>query len=330
MRPYCLRPFRFMDIPILTPLLGLVYKIGLKLDRSLTRSIRLPRPVVSVGNIASGGRGKTPFVNYIAKGLQARGFDPVVLTRGYGRRDRNLRVWLLPGSKKNFSPDTCGDEALEIFFRSKVPVLVGPKRFQNALFYLRGRQGAEKIVFILDDGFQHWDLHRDFDLVLLRETDYKAALLPLGFLREEPKSLSRAHLVLEDMKDFQKKTFLKGPLPKDKDPIVLTTRVRDPHYQRFFKENCKNPFFLELRDHAELGEIVKNLVRFECDVPVVIGAKEATKIFPYGELQSFFEEGQAKKEIAPKKTFHFFFADYELWVNDPDTFWSRLMSVIYT
>jgi hypothetical protein len=73
---------------------------------------------------------------------------------------------------------------------------------------------------------------------------------------------------------------------------------------------------------------VRHLQRFETDVPVVVGAKEATKIFSYGELQSFFEEGHAKKEIAPQKTYQFYFADFELWLLNEEMFWSRILSAL--
>jgi hypothetical protein len=317
-----------MHIPILSTLLGQIYLLGSRLNRSLTRSIRLPKPVISVGNIASGGRGKTPFVVFMTQKLKEFGFEPVILSRGYGKRQSKTPVWLVPGSKKNFEEDMCGDEALEMFYKTRSPVLVGPRRFQNALLFLRGLDPSRKIIFILDDGFQHWELHRDFDLVLVRKDDFNDDLLPLGRLREPVESLGRADLVLELGKDFSKKTFFKKTPPLDKPLLVLTTRAKDPDYKRYFTEKFKNPFFLELRDHASFQEVIKALKPFTTDTSICIGAKEATKIFSYSELSTFFEEGYSKKLLFDRNPHEFFFADFELWMNDSQILWQRLRAKI--
>jgi hypothetical protein len=318
-----------MYIPVLSPVLGEIYYLFLKLDRILTRPVKLPKPVVSVGNIALGGRGKTPFVIEIVNKLKMESYEPVVLTRGYARKSRKSHVWLQPGSKKNFSGELCGDEALEIFYKTRVPVLVGPKRFQNALLFLRGLNPKRKIVFVLDDGFQHWSLSRIFDLVLVQEEDFQSSLLPLGYLREKPAALSRADLVFELGKDFSKKVFFKKSPPKDKPLVVLTTRAKDLDYKRFFEENFKNPFFLELRDHANSDAIRKALEDFPAETPICLGAKEATKIMSYVEFGHFLEEGFTKKLFAPlpgtQATLReFYLADFRLWMFQPDLLWSRL------
>jgi hypothetical protein len=260
--------------------------------------------------------------------LKKWGFEPVVLTRGYGKKNPKKAVWLVPGSKKNFSGEICGDEALEIFFRTRAPVLVGAKRFENALLYLRGLDPEKKVVFVLDDGFQHWQLARDFDLVLVRDEDLVGDLLPLGNLREKPAALKRADLLLELGKDFSKQTFFKKSPPADKPLIVLTTRAPDPDYKRYFQSHFKNPYFVELRDHAGLREIEKSLLVFSPETPICVGAKEATKIFSYGELNHFFEEGFGKKMLGGPHIRELYFADFNLWMFDAEIIQKRLVRIL--
>jgi len=114
---------------------------------------RLPKPVISVGNIAIGGSGKTPAVIAIARALVDEGLKVTVLTRGYGRTGEGGRV-------DNFDAARFGDEPLVI--HKAVPnanVIVGSKRHENGL-----RQKCD--VYLLDDGFQHLQLHRDVDVVI--------------------------------------------------------------------------------------------------------------------------------------------------------------------
>jgi tetraacyldisaccharide 4'-kinase len=141
----------------------------------ILKSKRLPVPVISVGGIAAGGSGKTPAVIAIATALAARGLRVGVLTRGYGRAGEG-------GPVKAIDPDRYGDEP--VLIKKRVPaaeVIVGKNRYENA-----SQQSVD--VFILDDGFQHLQLHRDLDVVI----DNPAA----GFLREGRFALRSADIVL--------------------------------------------------------------------------------------------------------------------------------------
>ena len=128
-------------------------------DHGLLRSHRLARPVVSVGNLSTGGAGKTPFVIALGELLKARGISFDVLSRGYRRKTRGALVVEADGSAADF-----GDEPLLISRRLGVPVIVGESRYQA------GRLAEKKFearIHILDDGFQHRALARDFDIVLM-------------------------------------------------------------------------------------------------------------------------------------------------------------------
>ena len=153
-------------------------------DRGTLASRRLSRPVVSVGNLSVGGSGKTPFVIALGQLLKARGIPFDVLSRGYGRKTHGVLVVDAKGSAADF-----GDEPLLIARRLGVPVIVGESR------YAAGCVAEEKFqsqLHILDDGFQHRSLARDFDIVLMTDRDFDDKILPLGRLREPLSSLGRA------------------------------------------------------------------------------------------------------------------------------------------
>jgi tetraacyldisaccharide 4'-kinase len=157
-------------------------------DRGVLSSQRLEQPVVSVGNLSVGGSGKTPFVIALGELLKARGIRFDVLTRGYGRRTRGVLVVEPDGNAADF-----GDEPLLIARRLGVPVIVGESR------YAAGRVAEQKFqpqLHILDDGFQHRSLVRDFDIVLMTERDFGDRLLPSGRLREPLSSLARADAIV--------------------------------------------------------------------------------------------------------------------------------------
>jgi tetraacyldisaccharide 4'-kinase len=157
-------------------------------DRGMLSSRRLEQPVVSVGNLSVGGSGKTPFVIALGELLKARGVRFDVLSRGYGRKTRGVLVVDADGNAADF-----GDEPLLIARRLGVPVIVGESR------YAAGRVAERKFqpqLHVLDDGFQHRSLARDFDIVLMTERDFGDRMLPSGRLREPLSSLARADAVV--------------------------------------------------------------------------------------------------------------------------------------
>ena len=156
-------------------------------DRGVFKVRKLVRPVVSVGNLSVGGSGKTPFVILLGQLLKQRGISFDVLSRGYGRASGETAVVDADGPPEQF-----GDEPLLIARRLEVPVIVGADRYQAG--QLAEKQFDSKL-HLLDDGFQHRRLHRDFDIVLLPAADLAGTLLPVGRLREPLSSLRRADAV---------------------------------------------------------------------------------------------------------------------------------------
>ncbi len=152
------------------------------------RSRRLQGPVISVGNLSTGGAGKTPFVILLGELLKERGIRFDVLSRGYGRNTRGVLLVDPGGLPRDF-----GDEPLLIARRLQVPVVVGEKRYAAGSF-AESRFGPQ--LHLLDDGFQHRQLARDFDIVLATPEDARDRLLPAGRLREPVRSLRRADAVV--------------------------------------------------------------------------------------------------------------------------------------
>jgi len=156
----------------------------------------LPCPVISVGNITLGGTGKTPAVIQIAGLMHAKKRHPVVISRGYGRKDETEFMVVSNGRSILVDARTGGDEPLLIALKLPgVPVVVGRNRFRAGLEAIR--QFAPDIA-VLDDGFQHIQLRRTLDLVLVdaRDPFGNGRLFPAGILREPIGSLKRAHAVL--------------------------------------------------------------------------------------------------------------------------------------
>jgi tetraacyldisaccharide 4'-kinase len=173
----------------LTELYGAVTSLRNTLfDRGVLSSRRLEQPVVSVGNLSVGGSGKTPFVIALGELLKARDIRFDVLSRGYGRKTRGVLVVESDGKASDF-----GDEPLLIARRLGVPVIVGESRYEAGRVAERKFQSQ---LHILDDGFQHRSLARDFDIVLMTERDLRDRLLPSGRMREPLSSLARADAIV--------------------------------------------------------------------------------------------------------------------------------------
>ena len=157
-------------------------------DRGLLKPQRLKGAVVSVGNISAGGSGKTPFVILLGELLKSRGIAFDVLSRGYGRQTSGVREVDPSGSAQGY-----GDEPILIARRLGVPVVVGESRFAAGRF---SEKHWGPRLHLLDDGFQHRALHRDFDIVLASSVDATDKLLPIGRLREPWTALSRANAIV--------------------------------------------------------------------------------------------------------------------------------------
>lgn len=190
---------------------ALCYRLG------ILPSHRLPRPVISVGNIALGGTGKTPTVAWIASCLMARGKKVCVLSRGYGGSEEGRIHIVSDGERLLLAPEQAGDEPCQLAgMLPGLMVVTGADRYRAGL-HAMDRLNPD--VFIMDDGFQHLKLKRDLNILLLdaanpfaaQREDASAAretsrdvpkhfgyglTIPGGFLREPSAAAARADVVL--------------------------------------------------------------------------------------------------------------------------------------
>lgn len=162
-------------------------------DRGRRPQVHVTLPVVSIGNVSVGGTGKTPVTVLVVEMLKDLGRSPVVVSRGYGRRHRGLVV-IEPYQAEGMDPAVTGDEPLELARRCGVPVVVARRKADAAIHAAAEHLGD---VVVVDDGFQHRDLVRELDIVIVdAATVNDPRLLPSGRLREPLASLERADVVL--------------------------------------------------------------------------------------------------------------------------------------
>lgn len=192
---------------VLLPLSGLYWLIlsvrKILFDSGVLKTHRAAIPVVIVGNITAGGTGKTPTVLWLVEQLRARGFNPGIVSRGYGgsKADSSMRV----------EPDTdasvAGDEPVLLARRGHCPVVVDPDRARAAAMLVD--DGAD--VVIADDGLQHYRLARDYEICVIDGTRGlgNRRLLPAGPLREGAHRLDDVEQVLVNgalLRDVDKQT----------------------------------------------------------------------------------------------------------------------------
>jgi len=168
---------------------------------------RLPCKVISIGNITVGGTGKTPASVAVALEANRRGLNPIILTRGY-RGTAKGPCFVTRGKGPLLSVEAAGDEPFLMAERLRdIAIVKGRNRYESGMLAMKEFSGAEEIsgyqspapdLFILDDGFQHWGLYRDRDIVLIDAGDPfgNGLLLPFGRLREPVESLERADIIV--------------------------------------------------------------------------------------------------------------------------------------
>jgi tetraacyldisaccharide 4'-kinase len=253
--------------------------------KRLRRSIRLPCPVVVVGNLTVGGTGKTPLVCWLTARLAERGYRPGIVTRGYGGSTRGVR--LVTASD---DPSVVGDEPILLARRTGMPVAVGRER--PAAASLLVHSGCD--VVVSDDGLQHYALARDCEIVVI-DGDRRFGngwLLPAGPLREKRARLDSADIVVVN----GGRALLDGALSmrlEAKSALSLTGERTRPlptfaglevhavagigHPERFF--NMLRAYGIEVIGHAlpDHARLTPADVDFPDAKPVLMTEKDAVK-----------------------------------------------------
>ena len=205
-------------------------------DRDMFQSHDLGVKTISVGNITTGGTGKTPLVAYVAGMLADAGEKVCILTRGYGRAAPRSRVLVSDGIQVLVDARMGGDEPVELARKliGKAVVISDPDRVAAAAW---AKDKFAVTAFVLDDGFQHRRVKRDLDIVCIDATDPCGGgrVLPAGRLREPFANLSRANAIVitrTDLVDSLDETITRvrkrnpdAPLFKSEMRITSVTRV---------------------------------------------------------------------------------------------------------
>ncbi len=187
-------PLRYLLWPILWPLSKvfgwLSQRRRAKFDSGEKTSYRAPVPVVVVGNITAGGNGKTPVVVWLVEQLQALGYTPGVVSRGYGAKAERYPLLVT----ETVTPQECGDEPKLIHSRTQAPVAVDPVRSEAVKLLLE----QEVDVVVTDDGLQHYALQRDIEISVVdgKRRFGSEDLIPLGPLREPVERLEDVDFII--------------------------------------------------------------------------------------------------------------------------------------
>ncbi len=183
-----------LPVNVLLTLLSKAYEAGVRWRRKgyasgLLKSRKLPCAVISIGNLTSGGTGKTPMTIYVAERIRESGRRVAVISRGYKGTAEKSGGIVSNGTAILMAPDTAGDEPFLLAASLKgIPVLVGRNRYESGMTAVSRFQTE---VVILDDAFQHLPLFRDLNLLLLDSAMPfgNGHLLPRGTLREPATAL---------------------------------------------------------------------------------------------------------------------------------------------
>ena len=211
--------FRFILFPLALFYWATIFWRNILYNYRFFVSRKLPTKIISVGNITTGGTGKTPTVIYLAKNLIAKKHRIAILSRGYGRKTAGTQL-VTDGKKKVDDWRNFGDEATLMSQKlSGVPIVVDENRYRGGLFLV---DKFKPDIIILDDGFQHRSLERDIDIVLVNSQDQpeEHKMIPYGKLREPLRHLNRADmLILTKTNLIEPSAYLKGLTHKQTAPV---------------------------------------------------------------------------------------------------------------
>jgi tetraacyldisaccharide 4'-kinase len=263
----------------------------------LKKSHKLPVPVIVVGNITVGGTGKTPLVIWLADLLKNAGYQPGVISRGYGGKSENWPLVVTEDSDVK----QVGDEPLLIAKQTQLPVVIGPNRVESATKLLAD---SPCNVIISDDGLQHYKLARDIEIIVVDGSRRfgNGYMLPAGPLREPVSRLQSVDFVVVNGEKYTESEFAMQLIGEV--AVNLSTGERKT-LQAFAQTECHalagigNPErFFKMLEHAGLTCITHSFpdhyafdtsdINFRDDKPVLMTEKDAVKCTAIADIRHWF------------------------------------------
>lgn len=188
-------PCSYLLLPLTLFYSGIIYWRNLFYKHGFFISKKLPCKVISIGNITTGGTGKTPTVIFLCELLKEKGHNVAILSRGYGRSSKGTLI-VSKGNGPEKEWEETGDEPQLMALRLPwVPIVVDQNRYRGGQCLIKE---FSPDIILMDDGFQHRAIVRDFDLVLINSRDSidEHKLLPFGRLREPWSNIKRANALI--------------------------------------------------------------------------------------------------------------------------------------
>jgi tetraacyldisaccharide 4'-kinase len=246
----------------------------------------LPRPVISIGNLTLGGTGKTPLTGFVVDALKKKGYTPAILIRGYG-------------ATKGFSDE------VELYKELLPEICLGQgrNRFTSGLKILK--ENSKVNVFVMDDGFQHWSLDRDLDIVVVDATNPfgNEFLLPRGILREPLSALKRADIIVLTKVDLAKENCanIYTAVRKNNFHAIFVESIYEPIKLVNLKDRGIDKDILELKGHdVAVFSALGNSQGFEKTIQALGGKVQKAfsfldhHVYTKADLQKMMDEARAQ------------------------------------
>ena len=273
---------------------------------------RLDVPVIVVGNITVGGTGKTPLVVWLADYLKVKGYQPGIISRGYGGKAHTWPQQVRPDS----DPKAVGDEAILISRRTGCPMAVGPDRYQAGKALL---ENSTCDILLSDDGLQHYGLGRDIEIAVIDGARRfgNGFLLPAGPLREGPWRLEHVDIKISNGPATYEECSMKmrhGDLVSmgQKGSKALSDFAGKKVHavagigntEQFFKLLKTNR--LEIIEHAfdDHHDFSKSDIEFDDELPVIMTEKDAVKCQYFSDDRHWYLEISAQPDAAFVQRFY--------------------------
>lgn len=270
---------------------SLLYKIG------VFKKTKIAAPVIIVGNITVGGTGKTPLILCLARFLKEEGYNPGIISRGYGG---GADTWPQRVDQDS-TPEQVGDEAVLMAHRADCPIAVGPKRVKTAQFLL---DHAQCNIILSDDGLQHYALERDIEIAVIdgERRFGNGYILPCGPLREPISRLQKVDLIIVNGDPVEDNEF---SMTMEGDRVVNLATKEEKLLTDFKQLTCHalagigNPqrFFylleqagLSIESHAfpDHHQFIAEEISFADDKPILMTEKDAVKCTAFASVKHWY------------------------------------------